>query len=306
MSFFKKHKYIKRVLLGLLYLLVSLVVLELTLQLAGYCYGAYYVMKGDIKSDPNYCNIMLVGESTPNLMVEGIKRDDLFPALIEKNLSDKYRIRVYNKAVSGQTSSAIVRKLKEQLLRYRPKLVISLMGANDYSYYLNGLNYRLIAGKYLVPEFITNLKTYRLVTVIENLLDGHIKVINHSLIYNNVEGLKTNINPPNGMDRIQGEQLLSNYRALVDISRDYGASVLPITYLHEYESIKLILETLKSEKEVEYFDLSMSNVVTKHPDWFLSDKWHLSKLGHQKMAEFILEYFRENKTIEQTCAGYEK
>jgi lysophospholipase L1-like esterase len=258
---------------------------------------------------------MVLGESTPSeyttgYKLEGVTRADLFPYVIEKSLSEKYKVKVYDLAVPGMTSSTISQNLEAQLIEYKPNLVISLMGANDRNKFLNGLNTRLIAGRILIPQFISDLRVYKLGVAIYDMIDGDVRVEHGTLVYRSNTGSDAESNAElatGNEEKLEGKQLVTNYEKIINLVRQYHSTIVPITYLHSYDDLNADFKTIEDAEKVNFVSLSVQNASTVHPDWFLaSDHWHPSKIGHQIMAEGILNYFTENKTIEAACSGYKK
>ncbi len=312
MSSFKS--YIREIGLGFLFLFVFLVILELMLRLAGFAYKEYMIAHTP-KPDQSSCRIMVLGESTPSeytagYKLEGVGKDDLFPYIIEKSLSEKYKVKVYDLAIPGTTSSTISQNLEAQMIEYKPNLVISLLGANDRNKFLNGLNIRLIAGRILMPQFVSDLRVYKLGVAIYDMLNGDVRVEHGTLVYRSNTGsdAESNAELATGKEQeLEGKQLVTNYEKIIDLVRKYHSTIVPITYLHSYADLNDDFKTIEDAEKVNFIDLSVQNASTVHPDWFLaSDHWHPSKIGHQIMATGILDYFAKNNTIETVCKGYEK
>jgi hypothetical protein len=109
-----------------------LVTLEITLRVASH-FVYYKTSINDVQSDDaKSFRILTLGESTTSY---GYFSDGIYawPYLLEKLAKNQgYNIRVYNTAVSAITSSHILDKLPEQMEKYNPDLIVSMMGVPIY------------------------------------------------------------------------------------------------------------------------------------------------------------------------------
>ena len=106
---------------------LSLVILEALLQFLSYVVVAAHTDNRTIQG--NDYVILTMGESTTAL------GPDPWPQQLERRLHEYYpnrSIKVVNGALVGTNTSILIRNLKEQLVQLKPKLIISMMGVNDY------------------------------------------------------------------------------------------------------------------------------------------------------------------------------
>jgi tetratricopeptide (TPR) repeat protein len=121
-----KNTSIQKFLVLLLGLFLTLLFLELSIRLAAFslsCMQDYHNAKS--MQERRECCIMCVGESTT---ASG------YPEQLESilnNLCPGKRFSVINKGVPGTNTAAILAELENNLNRYKPDIVIAMMGAND-------------------------------------------------------------------------------------------------------------------------------------------------------------------------------
>lgn len=60
----------------------------------------------------------------------GVEKDQAYPALVEKKLNKKYKVKVLNGGVSGSTTASGLSRLR-WFLKAKPDIVVLILGAND-------------------------------------------------------------------------------------------------------------------------------------------------------------------------------
>jgi tetratricopeptide (TPR) repeat protein len=118
-----------------LVLLAAAALLEAGLQLASLF--ARWRFSREIPISTNAFRILCLGESTTAASLQG-QRDISWPAQLEEILNRRIPGRyfqVVNKGRVGTNTSLILAKLPYYLDRYRPDLVISMLGVNDDKWY---------------------------------------------------------------------------------------------------------------------------------------------------------------------------
>jgi tetratricopeptide (TPR) repeat protein len=154
---------------------IFLVILEAGLNLGGFVLLSIQEHRNilSLKASAQY-RIMCIGESTTAL-----GGDDSYPAQLERILNQinlNLRISVINKGVSRVDSSKILQQLEENLDKYKPNMVITMMGINDFN---GSLSYVNDSG-----SFLNYSKTYKLIKLIwlsvTNRLSGVFQVKDRS------------------------------------------------------------------------------------------------------------------------------
>jgi len=166
-----KSRISKAVIKRLLYLAFGLILLEMLLRSGGFVWlhGKDFVngIIYESNSPANAYRILALGEST----TEG-GGSDAWPNQLERILNDistTMKFKVYNKGVGGTNSSFIVARLKGHIHKYRPDMVITMMGANDNSN--NPFIYEVGAFE-RVSFFLKNSRVCKLTKLILSSIDS--------------------------------------------------------------------------------------------------------------------------------------
>ena len=108
--------------------LLELVLLELGLRIGGFVVSSYQRSMNKEGSDTDY-NILCLGESTT-----AMGEDYSWPSQLEvilNNKSKETKFKVFNEGVGGTNTAFILSRLKNNLNKYNPNMVITMMGIND-------------------------------------------------------------------------------------------------------------------------------------------------------------------------------
>lgn len=162
--------------------LTFLILAELTLRLAGYIYVSNQdrLNKKSLQKNPNY-TILALGESTTEMGGE-----DSWPKQLEKILNEKVpnvKFSVINKGRSGTNSHIILSELEENLNKYQPDMVITMMGINDgitpdlqVQDKAFATNIEKASNEDSGPSLIKQLKIYKLLKLLKVLIDRQLGV----------------------------------------------------------------------------------------------------------------------------------
>jgi tetratricopeptide (TPR) repeat protein len=118
----------QRVLLVLFGIVLALLAIELLLRLAGFFVSLPQELSNIEPADRDSYRIICVGESTT------AGGSTAWPGQLEailNNRSKTLKFKVYNLGVPGTNTPYILSKVEENLDRYKPEMVISMMGIND-------------------------------------------------------------------------------------------------------------------------------------------------------------------------------
>jgi tetratricopeptide (TPR) repeat protein len=113
-------------------LLLTFVILEAGLRLAGVLVLYLQERHNHLSFDPNEYRILCLGESTTALGGE-----DSYPSQLQEMLNAKLipkKFSLINKGIISTTTNTILAQLDRNLNTYKPKLVIVMMGINDRVY----------------------------------------------------------------------------------------------------------------------------------------------------------------------------
>lgn len=153
-----KKKTLKKILLLLIGIFLALLFIEISLRVAGFWIYSKQRAGYDINTEGNEYRILALGESTTADLQNG---QGSWPEELEITLnkgSEKIKFKVYNEGISSITTSVILSKLKDNLEKYNPHMVIVMMGINDKDVavrYCYALNCRII-------QFFKDMRIYKL------------------------------------------------------------------------------------------------------------------------------------------------
>jgi lysophospholipase L1-like esterase len=127
---------IKNLSLLLFGIILSLFLAEMLLSLSGWIYyGVRINKKSEAKVNKNTIKILCLGDSFTFGM--GADRNYTFPEQLEKKLNsdsaDKKRYTVFNRGYPGNTSAKLLNSLEEDLRKFKPNIILVLIGVNDSS-----------------------------------------------------------------------------------------------------------------------------------------------------------------------------
>jgi tetratricopeptide (TPR) repeat protein len=109
--------------------LSGLLMLEISLRLAGSLYLYAQERRYALPAEDGTCTILCLGESTTAMGGTGS-----YPSQLERILNERLpgvRFRVINKGWPGAMTAEIVRNLDGYLEEYSPEIVVAMMGIND-------------------------------------------------------------------------------------------------------------------------------------------------------------------------------
>ncbi len=118
-------KIIKKISLIIIGIILSLIILEIGLQLSGVTLTAIKKYGNKKTKDSNTITILCLGESTT---------DGQWPPVLQKILDEKSKNKKFNvvdEGVVGTNTKKISEKIVDFLLKYNPDIVISMIGIND-------------------------------------------------------------------------------------------------------------------------------------------------------------------------------
>ena len=135
-----KTTYRQKILLIILSIFFAFVILEAGLRVGGFMLSSKQrtenKMTGlaisDIKEDDIF-SILTIGESTTASGIMGVEVDS-WPSQIErilKNRTKTTKFKVFNEGLGGTNTAFILANLEKNLGKYKPDMVITMMGSND-------------------------------------------------------------------------------------------------------------------------------------------------------------------------------
>ncbi|MCB9768829.1 MAG: hypothetical protein H6752_11595 [Candidatus Omnitrophica bacterium] len=288
------RRWSRRAVLELGYLVFLLVLLEAMLRLAGWIWLVpRNLSQGPTNPNDSEIRILAIGESTT--FGQGVSPEDAYPKQLERMLndgSDKI-YRVINTGVPGQTSTSILRNIRYQMETYRPQFVLALFGINDTNEALNDLSARVAFG-FNVPEWVADLRIYRLACIVRDYALHHPKVEEHGAwtFFDRDQRGEDGAWVDNPFFL---EQLKRNTAEIIEIVRSEGADYAMLSYLKSNEPLRKVLVEIAEENDVLYIDLFDEEAGNK--GLFTADGFHPNEEGHRVMAEKIYEGLLENESL---------
>ena len=164
MKFFKKYNEFSRIILKLLLgLFLILVSVELVLRIGGATFLAVQNYRNNAGSNANAYRIITYGDSMTTNLNSG---QSSWPEELELTLNNKStgnKFKVFNLAVPGMSSYGALLNLDEDLKRYRPDMVITMIGSTDNN----------LAGLYKTENkgFIRKLRIYKVIEYLSDILN---------------------------------------------------------------------------------------------------------------------------------------
>lgn len=174
-----------------------LIILEISLRIGGFIFISLQEHRNSItlKQKAEY-RILCLGESTT-----ASGGSDSYPSQLEQILNTRnigIKFSVINKGIPGTDTTAILSLLKENLSKYNPDMVITMMGVNDCGAILPYKNNN--ASQFSI--FLRNLRVYKLAKLIWMHLIAKVKERENYFL--------TNIHPHKTTYRISGWNYLRN------------------------------------------------------------------------------------------------
>ncbi|MAG50903.1 hypothetical protein CL621_04700, partial [archaeon] len=112
-------------------ILFTLLFLEIGLRIGGFILLSIQDSENSIIGDNKDYRILTLGESTTADFIGNFS----WPRQLEdilNNRSSKIKFKVFNEGVGGTNTAYILSNLEDNLDKYNPDIVITMMGANDY------------------------------------------------------------------------------------------------------------------------------------------------------------------------------
>lgn len=279
-------RWVRRCLIELGYLFFLLVLLEVSLRLAGFLWLLPRTLTDATREEAaGEYRILAIGESTTFGL--GVRPDEAYPALLEEMLNDRIGqpVRVVNVGVPGQTSTSILRSIRHQLDIHRPNLVLALYGINDANEALNDLSSRIVFGVH-VPEWVADLRLYRLACIVRDYALYAPKREEHGA-WTFFDRNQTTEEGGWIDNPFYLPQFKMNAAEIIATVRETGAAYVQVSYLRANAPLRTTLAEIVEEHGVPFIDLALTDET--EGEWFTEDGFHPNAAGHRLMADRILE-----------------
>ncbi len=112
-------------------IVLTLVILEMGLRVGGFVILSIQRSGNEIPSDEGVYRILALGESTTAEMFNGPSSWPRELELILNNRSKNIKFKVFNEGIVGINTDILLAKLEDDLDKYKPHMVITMVGIND-------------------------------------------------------------------------------------------------------------------------------------------------------------------------------
>ena len=292
---FKRFK--KNLFFSIMLFIILLIFFELVLNIGGYFY--FYVSSNldSPKIEENTFCILFLGESTTAGAFLDNSQENAYPAQVEQILQKKYpnkKIRSYNKGVTSIETTAILRNLDRNMIKYKPNLVILMAGLNDH-FVPNEktLGFKDLYLRFKVYRFIAPLKDFIKIRRDPWLQGDDFRYVNEQeagYLYKPI---------------IYRSEVIFNLVSIINKVHSYSSEIWFVGYLQPdaRERVSPFLGKLAEEKNITYFGDYPEIDFIVNRSLFSSDGWHPSKEGHKIIAEKIAEKIIDEGIIDHWTLG---
>ncbi|MBR3627949.1 MAG: hypothetical protein IKN42_03770 [Elusimicrobia bacterium] len=165
-------KILKKISLTIIGILLSLIILEISLQIAGFTLITIKKYRNNLKKDPNTITILCLGESTT---------DEQWPPILQKILDKKAKSNKFNvidEGCSGKNTEYLFYEIIEKKLsKYNPDIIGTNDAFSDKPYIMQN------------EHWYYKLRLYRLIILIKDHIENKLK-------YSELNTAEKNINIP--------------------------------------------------------------------------------------------------------------
>lgn len=292
-------------------LILLLLFFEAILSISGYFYFYVYSNLESPKIEEDAFRILFLGESTTagytieeegNFSQMESVRKSAYPTQVEEILQQKYpnkRIRCYNKGLGAIETTGILRNLDENMIKYKPHLVVLMAGWND----------KVVTEKDLRLKKLYNLKIYRFIALVKDILlpifrpGGGLREL---WIIKSRSGFRWL-----GLEKLWGDyryiapvhepksfsQYVLNFNSIIQTVHSYGSEVWFVGYLQPdaRKRVNPVLKEVAEKNNIVYIEDYPELDFEVNRSLFAWDDWHPSKEGHRIIAEKIVKTIIKEK-----------
>ena len=118
--------------LVLLSIILTLIMIEIGLRIGGFIFLATQHFRNTIPAETkDIYYILALGESTTANLLNGQSSWPEELEIILNNRANGVKFKVFNEGIPGETTNTILSNLEDNLNKYNPNMVITMMGFND-------------------------------------------------------------------------------------------------------------------------------------------------------------------------------
>ncbi len=205
--------------------------------------------------------IVALGDSITNGVRVGVKEEDTYRHLLQKDLSTVagYQVEVINAGVNGDITTTAIHRLEQDVLRHKPDYVTIMFGVNDAGYYRPATDSMADTPRVTAEDFRSNLKA----------IVGAVQQI----------GAKPVLVTPVPMNSAYAHR---DYPAYVENGLNY--------LVDEYADI---IRELAARSSLPIIDVHRVFSADPETDKLVPDGIHPNKPGHRFIADIFVRGFRD-------------
>ncbi len=269
----KKKRVLKKSLIQKLFLIffgifLAFVFLEVFLRVGGFVLSSYQRAHNKEDLDAEY-RILCLGESTT-----AFGGTSSWPAYLERILNNKskdIKFKVFNEGLAGTRTVFILSKLDENLEKYNPNIVITMMGVND-------REISVIYKNDIKNENYLILKSFRVYKLIKLIIDSFKNLIGKNNVLEKSDDLLN-----------QEEEFMKKLEKNPDNVNLYvGLSKVYIKMDNYYEAEEVLKEGLEKDPEYGAIYASLGKIYMKQDRYDEAEE--VLKEGLEKDPEYVYIY----------------
>lgn len=272
---------LKKISLIFVGILISLVILEIVLQIAGFTLATIKEFQNRKLKEPDAITILCLGESTT---------DGQWPPILQKILDDRAKHKKFNVidvAKSGDNTFFILADIDSYLAKYKPNCVISMIGINDkgigyIKYKIKSLNLLQLIYNHIKNKYFYNYSDEKFF-MLQDLAMKHIKekklheseqLLNFLMTKSNNYSENTAmllmwlyLDEPTKYNLDKLKALIDNYRGEITYRILHKLELFFLKQKNSSEEFKNWL--LKNKNRLVYDDIGTASILNKYDCSFL-------------------------------------
>lgn len=286
-------------------IILSTILLELILRILGFGYKLYYRLPEP--ESPSSYNILCIGESTTWGVGTKNPLQENYPKQLEDLLNARFpekKIRCFFDQSIGQNTSEILLKFPRYIKKYKPQLVILMVGVNNW-WNLDRSNILLFNDNKLISRttlkiliFLDRFRLWKLMKWIRLSLGLYKERWNYFPNKEMKEEPSFRFYSWENQSEIFSRLAEHDIEEMVKICLTNNIKVIIASYPMEGDEIYLIHKRIAQKYHLLFLDnyLLFKNL-NQLKDYLSSDNWHPNEKGYALVAENIYQLILRHNLI---------
>jgi len=292
----------------LLGVILSLVVLEVTLRMAGYLYNSAFRSK-TLGNKEGVVRIFCIGESTTWGVGAKDPLTQSYPRQLESMLLNKYPdsdIKVFYDQMIGQNTEEIALKLPLYIKKYQPQIIILMAGINNW-WNLDRNKFLFGKSKFFLNTliFLDRFRVWKLLKYTWLSLGLYKERWNYFFPKDETpDSLEKKIERIYGSDYFNVMNKIAEHdlREMVEICKKTHIDVILCSYPMDTNNLYNIIKKIAREQQTYFVDIfsrfqSLPQDEIRHYLW--KDGWHPNERGYAIVAKEIYNTIVKNQLVEK-------